>query len=130
MAYDYSEDVAFANEMIAEYGRSITFSKVVDAGADASDPLADSMDADIVSPPVMAAFVEITGLRALGMSVDQVALFKNSTSVALLAPDGFTDFAQFNFLNDTDGSLWKVNATSVLKPGNTVVLYYIGVCAP
>lgn len=132
MAYDYTSDIAFANEIIAEYGRPISFVKASDGAVDDTNPLAGPVVATPVRVDnIMAAFVELKSSTSLGLNTREIALFGESTEVALVAPDvAGTNFKDFNFIIDTDGKQWKIEFTYVFKPGLVPVLYYVGVIAP
>lgn len=127
MAYDYTDDVAFAVEMIAEFGRAVTFVKASATPADANKPL-HGVGAPTTVPDIMAAFVEPSSVIRLGASTEQKpGLWKESTKIALVAPDGTNDFTTFTAITDSDGSGWKIEHVEELKPGDTTVLYYVGV---
>lgn len=129
MSYDYSGDVAFAQEMVAEYGRLVTLTNDVQE-VDASDPLG-APTADLVEVAgVRAVVVYPSGLINLGLSVRSRELMKEAEQIAIIAADGTNDFSQFTGMIDTDGSVWAVTKTEVFKPGDTAILYYLGVKRP
>lgn len=128
MAYDYAPKVAFANKMIDKYGRSVVFVQVA-SDIDPTDPLAGPVSVPVVSDVVKAAFVYPSGLLQLGMSTTNAQLFKNCEQIAIVGNHGI-DYAAQTFLNDTDGMVWKVDVVQEFKPGDTSVLYYVGVIKP
>lgn len=130
MAYDYSSDVAFAQEMVAEYGRPVTMVKDVPGTVDASDPLGAPDDDPETVANVLAVVVYPSGLVNLGLSVRSRELMKEAEQIAIVAADGVNDFSRFTRIIDTDGSVWAVRSTEVFKPGDTTLLYYIGVNRP
>ena len=131
MAYDYSDDVAFAVEMIAEYGRAVSFVKSSSTPGNPAKPLHGPDPEEtpsLVVPGIMAAFVEPSSVIRLGASTEQKpGLWKNSTKIALVAPDGTNDFTTFTAITDADNSGWKIEHVEELKPGLVTVLYYVGV---
>lgn len=130
MAYDYSDDVAFAVEMVAEYGRAVSFVKASATVADATKPLHGPGvgQPPLTVPGIMAAFVEPSSVVKLGASTETTpGLWKKSTKIALVAPDGANDFTTFTAITDADGSGWKIEHVEELKPGDTVLLYFVGV---
>jgi hypothetical protein len=129
MAYDYSDDIAFAVEMVAEYGRPITLTKVT-RDVDAANPLGTPAAADTVVADIPAVFVYPSGLVNLGLSVKSRELMKQSEQIAIIAADGATAFDQFTTITDQDGSEWAVMNCEVFKPGPVPVLYYLGVNRP
>lgn len=129
MSYDYSGDVAFAQEMVAEYGRLVTL--VSDAQeVDAADPLGAPTTDPVEVSDVRAVVVYPSGLINLGLSVRSRELMKEAEQIAIIAADGTNDFSQFTGMIDTDGSVWAVTKTEVFKPGDTAILYYLGVKRP
>lgn len=129
MSYDYSGDVAFAQEMVAEYGRLVTL--ISDAQeVDASDPLGAPTTDPVEVAGVRAVVVYPSGLINLGLSVRSRELMKEAEQIAIIAADGTNDFSQFTGMIDTDGSVWAVTKTEVFKPGDTAILYYLGVKRP
>lgn len=127
MGYDYTSDVDFAMEAIAEFGRAVSFVKQSTDLADVSKPLHGALP-PLVVDNVPAVFVEPSSVIRLGASDNtNQGLWRNSTKIALVAPDGTNDFATFTGLVDSDGTSWKINHVETLKPGATVLLYYVGV---
>lgn len=130
MTYDYASDVAFAQEMVAEYGRPVMFLKDDPGAVDAADPLGEPSGDPIEVDNVRAVVVYPSGLVNLGLSVNSRELMKESEQIAIVAPDGVNDFSTFTQMIDTDGSVWAIGKTEVFKPGDTTLLYYIGVNRP
>lgn len=130
MAYDYSDDVAFAVEVVAEFGRVVTFIKKGAATVTAADALNPVLAAPVEVPAIPAAFVYPAGTLNLGLSAASAALFKASEQIAIVAATPLHDFALFDFIRDFDGSTWKINKGETLAPGNARVLHYIGVSRP
>jgi hypothetical protein len=130
-AYDYSRAVATAQRLIARYGRLVALQGVSAGPADANNPLAGPAAAPDPIQGVPAAFVDPASLRGLGISARMSALFADCTQIALVAPvSGLPGFGDMKFLTDSDNSEWKINVIDTLKPGETVVLYFIGVVQP
>lgn len=125
MAYDYSDDVGFAREMIAEYGRAVTFVKASSALADPNRPALGNAPPLTVAG-VMAVGVELFG-NALGNYIDREnALWKECQQVFMVAPSGAHQFHEFTSITDSDGGTWKIHVGSKLRPGDTDVLFFIG----
>lgn len=129
MAYDYAEDLAFAQEMIAEYGRAVSLVKLSAPTVDPANPLGGSSVPPLVVSGVMAAFVAPTGLVHLG-ALKNAKLLKECEQVALVAANGANEFSDFDMMTDDDGSDWKIATVDEFKPGATALLYYIGVNRP
>lgn len=125
--YNYAPVVTKVQRAIDKYGRFVTFRARAGATPD-NDPLAGPQDADVISNPVKGVFVPITGLAQLGISTTKTDAFKHSEQVGLFPPSAI-DYAAQAFLVDGGGT-WKVDAIDMLKPGDTALLYYIGVSRP
>jgi hypothetical protein len=130
-AYDYSRAVATAQRLIARYGRLVALQGVSAGPADANNPLAGPGASPDPIQGISAAFVDPASLRALGISARMSSLFAACTQIALVAPvSGLPGFGDMKFLTDSDNSEWKINVIDTLKPGETIVLYFIGVVRP
>lgn len=128
MAYDYSGDVAFALEMIAEFGRAVTFVKQSATPGDAAKPLHGPSAAPVSVGNVMAAFVEPSSVIRLGQSSEtKPGLWKETTQIALVGAVEGHDLTTFTTITDSDGTGWKIEHVEVFKPGPTLLLYYVGV---
>lgn len=125
MAYDYTDDIAFAVESVAEYGRPVRFRKV-NTAVDAANPLAGPTAAPVLSDAVPAVFVVLTGNNSFGISKQTVELMKASEQTAMIAPSG-VDYEEFTHIVDFDNSVWKIDVIDKLMPGVVPVLYFIGV---
>lgn len=130
-AFDYSRVLATAQRLVARYGRLVALQGVSAGPADPNNPLAGPAAPPAPVSGIPAAFVEPAGLRALGISAQMATLFANSTQIAVVAPvSGTPDFTDMKFLTDSDNSVWKINVIDMLKPGETILLYFIGVSRP
>lgn len=129
MAYDYTGDIAFANEMIDEFGRSVSVSRATSGAADPNDPLAGP---GAPVPPVGIRAVQIypSGTVNLGGTRELMELFPNSSKIFMAGYDGVNDLSEFVFLVDENNTSWKIDKIQVLQPGNEIILYYIGVSRP
>lgn len=131
IGYDYSRALATAQRLVTRYGRLISLQGVSPGPADANNPLAGPAAAPAALSGIPAAFVEPSSLQSLGLSASLVALFANCTQIAIVAPvSGMGDFTSMKFLIDTDAKQWKIERISTLQPGDTILLYYIGVSRP
>lgn len=128
MAYDYTDDVAFAQEMIAEFGRAVVMVRASATPGDATKPLHGPSAAPTRVTDVMAAFVELSSVQRLGAATTTgPGFWKEATKVMLIAPDGTNDFTTFTAVEDDDGNEWKITMADAFKPGDTVLLYFVGV---
>lgn len=131
---NYDRTVAMAERLIIKYGRKVSavkFTKTPDSSSERWKGTADIRDsADNVTENFSAVFAQPTGEDKLGKSTISADLAKRSEQILLVSPGKKTiksDLAEFNEIIDTDGSKWKIEGVETLKPGNVVLLYYIGV---
>jgi hypothetical protein len=129
MAYDYSEDLALAKELIAEYGRSVTVQHL-SAGSATSDTPWKGAGTPTVdkSHRTMGAFLPLSGSNDLGKLVRDKELLKRCEQVVLIPGTGksSTDLGDFVRILD-NATLWKIEWVKELKPGDTSLLYVMGV---
>lgn len=85
------------------------------------------VSAGVDVPGVFACFVEPAGLKSLGISTKQNGLWKDSAQIALVGSDGINDLTTFDTITDSDGSTWKIDHTEKFRPGDTTLLYFVGV---
>lgn len=127
MAFDYTDIAAFAVEMVAEYGRQVTFVELGDVPADAAKPWLGA-SAPRTSPAstlsVMAVFVEPASIDVLGKEATVQDFVKRSVKIALVATG--VSMSPYDEVIDTDGSRWKIQGFSELTPGDTTLLYFVG----
>lgn len=65
------------------------------------------------------------GLR-LGLAITSEDLLKNSEQIAITSPGATVDLAVYQEIED-GATRWKITNAEVLKPGNAVLLAFIGV---
>jgi hypothetical protein len=124
MSYDYSDDVLFANEMVNEFGRLVSLSKFSTTPVTSDFPLEGS-SAPLIVTNITAVFVSTNGL---GFNIDTtVGLWKEAQQAVILASDGVNDFTTFDSLIDTDMTDWKIVIAEKLQPGDTIVMFVLGV---
>lgn len=122
---DYAAFATLATTMINDAGREVTFNRFAQGAADTDKPWqgpSPSAEPD-ATDDVAAAFVGGAGLSI--RTVDK-ELLKKTEKVALVGPGASFDLATANEV--VDGSVkYRVLWVETLKPGDTVVLYMVGV---
>ena len=125
---EFAEEMAeVAKELIDEEGRTIQilrFSEPTEEAWEESDPRANpSFDVTLI-----ACFVEPLSLSRLGYTTVSPALVKNSEQIMLIGPGLNLVEALEESDEVIDGDTrWHVTGTDRLKPGDTTVLYFVGV---
>lgn len=127
MAFDYTEISETAVELVAEFGRQVTFVELGDTPADPTKPWR-AASAPRSSPKrtlgLMAVLVEPASIDTLGRESAVVDFVKRSTQIAIVATS--EDLEHYNEVHDEDGSVWRIQGSSELKPGSTRLLYFVG----
>ena len=131
-AIDYNAMAAVAEQLIDENGREITIFRFDQTFTDSAKPWkgpTDPRGTPDETATLNAVFVPISGAASLGMKTLDQDLLKRTEQVCLIAP-GVTsvpfDLATANEIID-GGVNSKVTFVETLKPGDTVLLYYVGV---
>jgi hypothetical protein len=127
---------ALAHELISGAGRTVTFGRISKRAADPEKPwkgsgstedLEDTFTCDIAQLPDMTlGLIGGSGFGAMGKTDD---LFMMSELIVLVAQPVFDPnktFALANIMIDTDGSRWRIHARKSLVPGNTAIVYALG----
>lgn len=129
---DYARAQATARRLIRGSGRPVDFVKLKTTLADASKPL-DGPAADTAEDPenrlagVYATFVPLASNVMLGVTSAMVELIKTSEQMALVeVPEGGQDIRDYHVI--VDGNVrYKVDRIEALRPGDTMLMYYVGV---
>lgn len=131
-AFDYSRALATARRLVERYGRAVALQGVSNGPADPAHPLAGPAAPPAPETGIWAAFVQPSSLQALGFGIVNKALFSDSEQVAIIAPKGSNDYSEMKFLYDSHDNdrKWIVTAIEIFKPGDTVLLHFIGVKSP
>lgn len=128
MAFDYSELVTVAQSLIAEFGRSVTFVALSDTPANPATPwLGPTSPRGAPSRTLVlkSVFVEPSSLNALGNQAVSDDFLKRATQIALVYSS--VELAEFDELLDSDSSRWQVQEIAKLKPGSTLLLFFVSV---
>jgi len=124
--YDYSDDLAFAVEVITEFGSPYTLTRL-DKGVDPDNPLGPSLVANATTN-AFGVNIEVIGnefgryinLKDLLAKHDGVVLFPGHTSI---------DYSSYHLLTDLDTKVWKIGEVMTFKPGNLAILHFVGITA-
>ena len=130
MAKDYSTNIATAQALITQFGRSITLVQFNDTITDSDKPWDGVNPTDPRGTPdatlvLDAVFVFPTGLLKLGLGSEEERLLKRYEQICIIAPGAANDPRDYQEI--IDGSdRWKIEMVQVLKPANDIVLAYLG----
>lgn len=125
---DYVALAATAQRLIQENGRSISLISFNATAADANKPWRGATDPRVspsASLTLYGCFVEPSSAIRLGMSTETSDLLKRSTQIVMVASTA--DLSSYNEIIDSDTTRWKIEGMEKLKPGETTLLYFIGV---
>jgi hypothetical protein len=127
VAFDYSEMVALALELVTEFGREVTLIELAESVSDPTQPWLGNT-APRTTPAaeltVMAVFVEPSRLDDLGTSALGEDFLRRVSQIAIIAST--EDLDDFDEILDSDSSRWRVERVSSLKPGPVNLLHYLG----
>lgn len=138
MAVDYTKMAALAKRLITENGRTVQLVRPNETATDPAKPWLGSVAGTptLVSVPAVQLLpnqVRIFGLSALGLAgtlegtPNEAAkgLVQLSELVYIVYPEG-NDLRVFTHVRD-GGVDYTIEATQELRPGNAIVLGFIGV---
>lgn len=122
--FDYGEVIADAKELITEFGRAVKLVKLSSTPADANMPWRSPDATKDVLVPYDAVFVEPSAAAKLGLNIDIVDFLKQSTKVLIIATADDLE----GYHKVLDGTRrWTITGMTCLEPGDTKVLWFIGV---
>jgi hypothetical protein len=126
---DYVELAGIANTLIADAGRDVTVNRYRQTPADAAKPWrgpSSPTTTPDATTTVKAVFVSPGGAPSLGLKAIDVDLMKRTEEICLIGPGATYDLGTANEV--VDGGVHKrVLFVETLKPGDTVLLYVLGV---
>lgn len=123
MAYDYSDDLAFAQTVIAEFGQLFTFEKLGET-VNPVDPLGPSLEAPVTFQ-LAGVGIEVIG-TSFGRYVDITDLVKTHSRVILTPGYAAQDIETFALVTDAAGEAWAMGEVMSFTPGDTRLLHFIG----
>lgn len=124
---DYAAILAVAQELIADAGRVVTWERLTTTPADSDKPWKGAASPTVeASAALPAAFVPPQGADLGGMRITDEMLGRVER-VALVAASAAFDLSRTTSATD-GGERWRADWVAELKPGDTAVLYAIGLC--
>jgi hypothetical protein len=127
VAFDYQPLADLSAELVAEFGRIVTFRELGDVAGTPSQPwlgAANPRSSPKQTLDLSAVIVEPSSLNALGNDAVSDDFIKRSQQIAIVY--SAVELAPFDEVLDTDGSIWKIALLSKLKPGGVLLLYFVG----
>ena len=129
MAINYEKIAKTAERLILESGRSITLVRPSETPIDATKPWNGSQSSEetLTLPGVqlLPNAVRVFGLSALGDATELRGLLELNERVYIVF-QGTADISTFNFVRD-GGIDYQIQGTQELKPGDVILLGFIGV---
>jgi hypothetical protein len=127
--FDYSELVTVAQDLIAEFGRSVAIVKLdrstVDDGTKPWRGTATPRETPTTSITTSAVFVPLAGVRDLGFDAATTEELKKYSEVCIVAHDA-TDFDEFDEIQD-GAQTYRIGTIKKLQPGDQILLWAFGV---
>lgn len=127
---DYIKARATAQRMINNpaTSRELAMVRYATTVVDPDDPLG-AVTLPYAPVTVRGVYVEPSSNTALGFSIQNHAMFKACSAIFLLAADGVNDFEEFDEVIDR-GKKLIIDHVEKLDPGETPILYFVGVKTP
>lgn len=123
---DYAELLLVVRELIADTGRSAQFEVLSSDPVDSSKPWKGAGEPTVAATVTApATFVPAVG-GGLGEELVSEDLLSRAEQVCLVAPNDALDLATCTHVVDA-GVRWRAAWVHVLKPGDTAMLYVVGV---
>lgn len=125
---DYVKLAATAERLIAKSGRAITlvkFDRTVETPTKPWRGAEEPRGSNATETPTVGVFVEPSSATKLGMSAEVTDLLKRSQQMIMLSTQ--VDISAYNEVVDSDSTRWKIIGMEKLRPGETTLLYFVGV---
>ena len=126
---EYADFISTAQELITEFGRSITLVQFDGIPATPAQPWKGATDpraAPTASLILDAVFVEPASAVKLGLAAESSDLIKRSEQILMVSPGADADVQIYHEVIDNHEN-WKIQGVTILRPGAEVVLAFIGV---
>ena len=132
MAKDYTNIATTAKRLVDKFGRSVTFRRLDRTTLDdAAKPWRGTatprttLDATVTA---IAVIVPPSSASRLGLTTRDNELIKRSEQIMIVALGATSTDDLSTFDEVLDGTqLWKITTVETLKPGDTTLLYFVGV---
>jgi hypothetical protein len=127
--FDYSDFVDLADELITDFGRTVTFLRLNPGPADPTKPWngGTPRTSPLQTTSQRAVFVEPETMERFSRQSKNGDFSAMDQHMVCLVP-GPDSFDGYNEILDTDGSRWRIKMVDTLKPGPTIVLSLLRVC--
>lgn len=127
MARDWTSAINLANRLIELNGRPVQFVQNTQTVADTDRPWRNTAaTGDDVIQTLNAVFVPDgagLGFKAMGTN-----LFREAEQICIVAPelDAAYDLAEYHQVVEANSRSWRFTGVKKLQPGDTALLYIIG----
>lgn len=125
MAFDYNPIILVANNLIAEFGRPITFNQIDKTASDPTKPWKGSNGARVKIADSNGVFAAVSSLRKLGEGWIDDELLKSATLLCIVGGQA-ADLELADVIQD-GAQEWKVEWAEVLQPGTPKLLFAFSV---
>ncbi len=129
---DYASAIETAQRLLAGSGRAVTLLKLGTTPKDPAKPWDGPADPRGTPDATLDIFATFVGPNSLGLSATTDDMIKRSKQVMIVSPGADVDVRIFDEVYD-NGVYWKIAETDgvkgveILRPGDDVVMAYIGV---
>ena len=126
---DTAKAIATAQRLITADGRSVRLIRYNEIPTDTTKPWngpGDPRRTPRAFLDIDAVFVPPSSASALGLSTEANDLIKRSSQILMMSGGASVDLLQYNEVLDDD-KYWKIEFIETLKPGDEILLTFIGV---
>ncbi len=126
--FDYTGLANDSQQLVADFGRSVTFVKFDETPDDSAKPWRGNLtprETPNASTTILAVFAHPSSATQLGLTIRESDFTKRETQIVMIAP-GSTDTTAYETYDEiVDGTKrWKITRTEVLKPGDTTMIFF------
>lgn len=127
MARDWTSVITLANRLIERNGRPVQFVRNVQTISDTDKPWRNTSSAGSDEIQTLNAVFVPDG-SGLGFEAKDMNLFREAEQIAIVAPElGSTyDLTQYHQVVEANGRQWRFSGVKMLQPGDTPLLWIIG----
>lgn len=127
MARDWTSVITLANRLITRNGRPVQFVQNVQTISDTDKPWRNAAaTGDDIIQTLNAVFVPDGS--GLGFDAKDNNLFREAEQIAIVAPElaSTYDLAEYHQVVEANGREWRFSGVKKLQPGDTILLWIIG----
>lgn len=127
-AFNYAKMGARAVQLVQRYGTTVTLRRLDNTPSDPAKPHLGPVDPEANATELAglyAVFVEPSDTSKLGTEIQKADWLKRAQKIAIVA--AVQNPEDYSTLVDADGTVWRIEGVSTLRPGSITLLHFVGV---